>query len=66
MTAKQDTPIEPQSNGAADAAAALEALNQAQSIVSAPGSSNEANLPPVKFPRLSLHRRVLGTITDDG
>lgn len=56
----------PESNGNAavqEAVAALQSFSEA--TVTAPGYVEPENLPPVKFDRLSVERRVLGHITDE-
>lgn len=46
--------------------AALNAIeSSAAASLTAPGYTDEDALPPVKFPRLSVERRVLGHITDE-
>jgi len=49
-------------NAAAQAAAVLDA-HRIQ--ITAPSTGEDADLPPVKFDRLSVERRVLGHVTDE-
>lgn len=58
--------VEPDSPSSSQVDAAVAAISSfASAMVTAPGYSDPKDLPPVKFDRLSVERRVLGHVTDE-